>query len=90
MRSIQVDKGGFGYFGLFNPKKSTKNTLVEANGMDGVFLDETKLRFQKGDTTTIRTPFKMDGLKGHTFSYVRIYEVTDNLYKAEFIEKNEL
>lgn len=90
MKSIQVDKNGGGYFGLFNPEISTKGSLKCVRGMDGEFLDEMGITFEPGDTTTIHVPFKDQPSVGHKLYYVRIYEATPELYKAEFIDRDEV
>jgi hypothetical protein len=89
MKSILADKNGYGYFGLFN-EISVKDSLKSSANMDGEFLDELGIKFEIGDTTTVKVPFARQPQIGHHLFYLRIYDITDNEYKCEFIERDEV
>lgn len=88
MRSIEVDKGGFGLFSFFT-KESTKEVLIEqrSSSLNQLnFLTELGLSFKVGEEITIHSPLRHNE-KGHFVYRVRIYEVTSEKYKGEFIKK---
>lgn len=91
MRTIQIDKKGFGLASTFE-KESTKSVLIEHKGLNGEFLSELGIKYAIGDTITIKeafidVEFNTTGFKIH---YIRIYKITGELYHAEFINKGEL
>lgn len=82
-RRIEVNVNGFGMFALFT-KASTKETLIEASGMNGYYLSELGIEYKSGDEVRIKSDAPING----QFVYdVKILKVTDKLFEAEFIKK---
>jgi hypothetical protein len=81
MKTIEINKDGFGIASLFT-SDSTKETLIEARGMTGDFLEDLNLNFNVGDVITIKTPCR--NINAFTVCKVRVYNITDSLYECEF------
>lgn len=83
IKSIEVDKGGFGRFSLF-VEGSTKDELVQDNSLSGKFLEELGITYEVGDIIKVKMPSK--NIAGcYSISDIKIYEVTEDLYKGEFL-----
>ena len=87
MRTIEINKGGFGVASLF-ADYSTKGSLIKKSNLQGKYLDELGIKYNIGDTITLKTPLKR--IQGHKLSYIRVYNITDSLYECEFIDRIEL
>mgnify|MGYP003151021185 CR=1 FL=1 len=83
MKTIEINKNGFGLASLFN-EKSTKEVLIEQSDLDGKYLEELGIVFEIGDQVKIKTPsnfFK----NTYTIYTINIYSITDEKYEGEFI-----
>ena len=85
MKTIEINKGGFGIASLFS-KTSSKHKLYEAQGMNGDYLEELGIESKAGDCIKICTPLRSGN--GHSISFCRVYNVTDTIYEAEFISSD--
>ena len=83
MKTIIVDKGGYGSFSLFSEESNSKE-LIQDTRLEGKYLDEIGLSFNVDDILLIKTPSKRFK-NTFTLSKVRIYEITNELYRGEFI-----
>lgn len=83
MKTLLIDKNGFGICSLFS-EDSTQNELIEQSDMSGKYLDELNISFSKGDTLTVKTP---SNRFANTYSllYIRVYDIEGDVYKCEFI-----
>jgi|ETNmetMinimDraft_13_1059891.scaffolds.fasta_scaffold03129_6 hypothetical protein len=85
MKTLEINKGGFGIVSLFN-NESTKNELIEQSDLGGYYLNELGIDYTIGDEIKLKTPVKR--LKGaYTICNIRVYNVTKDLYECELIVK---
>jgi len=90
MKTIEINKGGFGIASLFDETLSTKDILVEdSNKFDGSYLDELGIEYKIGDTFTLKTPLHSN-VVGYKYYFCKVYNVSDSLVECEFISKKEL
>ena len=88
MKTIEINKGGFGIASLFGAE-STKNVLIEQSNLDGLYLEELGIDYKIGDTFEIRTPLRVP-FNGHRMKYCKVHNTTKELIECEFISHDDL
>lgn len=85
MKTIEINRGGFGLASLFNPDKTTNDVLVGQDDLKGVFLEEIGIVLKKGKIYKYKSPLR-NNIKGYKIHKIRVYNITDKLYECEFVD----
>lgn len=87
MKTIEINKGGFGLASLF-AGHSTKESLHQQSDMDGKYLDELGITYSVGDTFVLKEPLSPPSV-GHKLHYLKVHAVSEDKYECEFVSKEE-
>ena len=84
MKTIEINKGGFGVVSLFNPELTNNNELVEQSNLKGKYLEELGIALEKGKVYILKTPL-YNYPKAYRNYKIKVYNITDELYECEFV-----